>query len=99
LVIFDILTRPAPELSTEERDEVKKVAKDLLARLNALLVLNWRQKSAARSQLRMAIEDALDTGLPRAYAPDLYRKKCSAVFEHVYESYPERGAGVYADVA
>jgi len=26
LVIFDILTRPAPELSTEERAEVKKVA-------------------------------------------------------------------------
>jgi hypothetical protein len=27
-VIFDILTHPAPELSTAERDEVKKVAKD-----------------------------------------------------------------------
>jgi hypothetical protein len=25
LVVFDILTRPAPELSTEERAEVKKV--------------------------------------------------------------------------
>jgi type I restriction enzyme R subunit len=99
LVIFDILTRPAPELSTEERDEVKKVAKDLLVRLKELLVLNWRQKSAARSQLRMAIEDALDTGLPRAYAPDLYRKKCSAVFEHVYESYSDRGLGVYSEVA
>ncbi len=99
LVIFDILTRPAPELSAEERDEVKKVAKDLLARLTALLVLNWRQKSAARSQLRLAIEDALDTGLPKTYATDLYQKKCAAVFEHVYESYPERGAGVYADVA
>ncbi len=45
LVIFDILTRPAPELIEEERAEVKKVARDLLARLKALLVLNWRQKS------------------------------------------------------
>jgi type I restriction enzyme R subunit len=60
LVIFDILTRPAPELTPEERAEVKKVARDLLARLKALLVLNWRQKSAARSQLRLAIEDVLD---------------------------------------
>ena len=33
LVIFDILTRPAPELTTEERAEVKKVARELLARL------------------------------------------------------------------
>ncbi|UZR27868.1 type I restriction endonuclease subunit R [Methylococcus mesophilus] len=96
LVIFDILTRPAPELSTEERAEVKKVARDLLARLKDLLVLNWRQKSTARSQLKLTIEDTLDTGLPRAYTPELYRQKCSAVFEHVYESYPERNAGVYA---
>jgi type I restriction enzyme R subunit len=96
LVIFDILTRPAPELSAEERDEVKKAARQLLARLKELLVLNWRQKSTARSQLKLAIEDTLDTSLPRAYTPDLYNQKCSAVFEHVYESYPEKNAGVYA---
>jgi type I restriction enzyme R subunit len=96
LVIFDILTRPAPELSTAERAEVKKAARELLARLKALLVLNWRQKAAARSQLKLTIEDTLDTGLPRAYTPDLYNQKCSAVFEHIYESYPERNAGVYA---
>ena len=33
------------------------------------------------------IEDVLDTGLPRIYTPELYRQKCSALFEHVYESY------------
>ena len=94
LVIFDILTRPAPELSSAERDEVKKVAKALLARLNQLLVLNWRQKSAARSTLKLAIEDTLDT-LPAAYDRPLFAQKCSALFEHVYESYPERGLSVY----
>jgi type I restriction enzyme R subunit len=99
LVIFDILTRPAPELSTDERAEVKKVAKELLVRLKQLLVLNWRQKAAARSALRLRIEDVLDQGLPRAYSPELYNQKCVAVFEHVYESYPERNAGVYAGVA
>lgn len=99
LVIFDILTRPAPELSAEERAEVKKAARELLTRLKALLVLNWRQKSTARSQLKLTIEDALDTGLPRAFTKELYSQKCSAVFEHVYESYPERNAGVYAQGA
>jgi type I restriction enzyme R subunit len=99
LVIFDILTRPAPELSTDERAEVKKVAKELLVRLKQLLVLNWRQKAAARSALRLRIEDVLDHGLPRAYSPELYNQKCVAVFQHVYESYPERNAGVYAGVA
>ena len=70
LVIFDILTRPAPDLTPAERAEVKKVARVLLARLQELLVLNWRQKAAARSALQMAIEDALDAGLPPAYAPE-----------------------------
>jgi type I restriction enzyme R subunit len=99
LVIFDILTRPAPELSTEERGEVKKVARDLLARLKLLLVLNWRQKSSARSQLKLAIEDVLDGGLPRAYDKPLYEQKCAALFEHVYESYPEWDAGVYGSTS
>jgi len=96
LVLFDILTRPAPELKPEERAEVKKVARELLHRLKELLVLNWRQKLSARARLKDAIEDTLDTGLPRAYTPDLYKQKCSAVFEHVYECYPERDQGVYA---
>ncbi len=96
LVIFDILTRPAPELSADERAEVKRVAKDLLLRLKTLLVLNWRQKVAARSSLKQAIEDTLDGGLPRAYTPEIYGAKCSALFEHVYESYPDKGVGVYA---
>ena len=97
LVIFDILTRPAPALSAAERDDVKKVAKTLLERLKSLLVLNWRQKSAARSTLKLAIEDTLDL-LPAAYDRPLYSQKCSALFEHVYESYPEKNAGVYTEV-
>jgi len=95
LVVFDILIRPAPELSTEERAEVKKVARQLLERLKELLVLDWRKRLAARARVEDAIKDLLDTGLPRAYSTDLYKQKCSAIFEHFYESYPERDANVY----
>ena len=95
LVIFDILTRPAPELTPEERATIKKVARDLLQRIRNLLVLSWRDKAAARASVKNTIEDMLD-GLPDAYTKDIYRQKCDAVFEHVYESYPERDAGVYA---
>lgn len=98
LVIFDILLKPAPELTTEERTEVKKVVRELLARLKALLVLNWRQKSSAKSQLKITIEDVLDTGPPRKFTPELYRDKCSKLFEHMYEKYPEKGVGVYAEI-
>jgi type I restriction enzyme R subunit len=99
LVIFDILTRPAPELSSSERDEVKKVARVLLERLKELLVLNWRQKAAARSAMRLAIEDTLDGGLPVSFTRELFDQKCAALFEHVYEGYPERHSGPYAAVA
>jgi type I restriction enzyme R subunit len=88
LTVFDILTRPGPELTREEREEVKKVAKNLLAKLTAVVVLDWRQKSQARAQVRLAIEDALDEGLPQPYTPKLYENKVAAVFEHVFEVYP-----------
>jgi type I restriction-modification system DNA methylase subunit len=97
LTVFDILTRPGPKLTTEERDEVKKVARQLLERLNALLVLGWRQKVQARAGVRLAIEDALDEGLPRAYTKETYQAKCNVLFEHVYESYVGDGRSVYRD--
>ena len=97
LTIFDILTRPAPELTTVEREEVKKVAHYLLEKLHKLLVLGWRQKISTRARVKIEIENALDEGLPRAYSKELYEAKCSAVFEHVYQSYQGEGQSVYAN--
>ncbi|MBA3960596.1 MAG: HsdR family type I site-specific deoxyribonuclease [Chthoniobacterales bacterium] len=93
LTVFDLLIRPGPELSEEEREEVKKVARQLLKRVKQALGFNWRQTAQGRAQVRLAIEDELDDGLPRAYTPELYQKKCSAVFEHLFESFQQ------ADVA
>ncbi len=99
LTIFDILTRPGPELSTKERDEVKKVAHQVLVRLKELLGVEWRKQTQARAKVRLAIEDTLDSGLPETYTRELFSSKCSAVFEHVYESYYGEGTGVYAGPA
>lgn len=66
------------------------------ARLIELLVLSWRQKSSARAQICLTIGDLLERGLPSAYDKTLFEAKRSALFEHVYESYPERDVGVYA---
>ncbi|MDI1314740.1 type I restriction endonuclease subunit R [Prosthecobacter sp.] len=86
LVIFDILTRPAPELSDAERDEVKKVAKQLLAKVQSLLGTMWKGTQQGRSRLQDVIKDTLDEGLPRAYDKPLYEAKAEAVFEHFYET-------------
>jgi type I restriction enzyme, R subunit len=95
LTIFDILTRPAPALTTAERDEVKRVAAGLLTRLRELLVIGWRQKVSMRARVRLAIEDTLDDGLPRAYTKDMYETKVEAVFDHVYRSYGGAGSNVF----
>ena len=99
LTVFDILTRPGPELSPEEREEVKKVARQVLERLKSLLALDWRRQTQSRAQVRLAIEDTLDTGLPKAYTPELYQGKCSALFEHVFESYQGEGTSIYSGAA
>ena len=44
----------------------------------------------------LKLSRSLDASLPRTWTPQIYKQKCSAVFEHVYESYPEWHVGVYA---
>ena len=99
LTIFDVLTRPGPALSTEEREEVKKVARELLAHLNTLLVLDWRRRASSRAQVRLAIENTLDNGLPHAYTKELFKSKSAALFEHAYEAYRGEGASIFSDAA
>jgi type I restriction enzyme, R subunit len=86
LVIFDILTRPAPELSDAEREEVKKVVKQLLAKVQGLLGTMWKGTQQGRSKVQDVIKDTLDEGLPRAFDKPMYEAKVEAVFEHFYET-------------
>jgi type I restriction enzyme R subunit len=87
LVVFDLLTRPGPDLSGEERNDVKKVARQLLTRLRGILTVDWQKTAQSRARVREAIEDALDEGLPRVYTPDVFKAKAGVVFQHVYERY------------
>lgn len=59
--------------------------------------LNDEQQRHVRKN--MSEEDLVIFDILTRLAPELYNQKCSAVFEHVYESYPEQNAGVYAEVA
>ena len=57
------------------------------------------RKPPPRSAPRLTIEDTLDTGLPRAYSKQIYLQKSAALFEQIFESYPEHKRSIYADVA
>jgi type I restriction enzyme, R subunit len=97
LAVFDILTRPGPDLTTQESEAIKKVCKDLLAKLKTeKLVLAWRTKRTTRAAVRVEIEKMLDSGLPEKYTTELFETKCGALFQHVLEKYPDQGASVYS---
>ena len=86
LALFDLLTKPRIELSDSDREKVKSTARELLDTLKAgKLVLDWRKRQQARTEVRITIEKMLDHGLPRAYTPELFDQKTTAVFQHVYD--------------
>ncbi len=96
LAVFDLLIKPAPELTAKERSAVKAVARELLATLKReKLVLDWHKRQQSRAAVRLTIEQLLDH-LPRRYAPELYRSKCEAVYGHVYDAYLGQGRSAYS---
>ncbi len=98
LAVFDILTRPGPDLTPVETEAIKKVCKDLLAKLKTeKLVLAWRTKRTTRAAVRIEIEKMLDSGLPEKYTTELFEQKCGVLFQHVLEKYPDQGASVYSE--
>ena len=93
--VFDILTKPEIEMTTAERNEVKKVARKLLQTLKeAKLVLDWRKKQRARADVFSTVREVLDE-LPRTFTQELYQQKCDSVYQHVYDSYPGEGKSIY----
>jgi len=97
LALFDLLTKPQIDMSDMDRDKVKSTARELLATLKAgKLVLDWRKRQQGRAEVRVTIEKLLDQRLPRAYTPELFKQKTTAVFQHVYDAYYGAERSVYA---
>jgi type I restriction enzyme R subunit len=95
LAIFDLLTQPEPKLSDKEVDEVKKVAKELLAKLKAeKLVLDWKLKTQTKADVERTIRDYY-IKLPSTYTPELRREKRVKTYAHIYENYFGGGRSIY----
>lgn len=95
LPIFDLLMRPAPDLSEDEKPYVKRVAEELLTVLRQeKLVLDWHTAQNTRAAVRVAVEETLDR-LPEKFTRPIYIAKCNAVYERVFDSYRDDGRSVY----
>jgi type I restriction enzyme R subunit len=96
LAVFDLLQKDA--LTKKDREAIKRVAKELLEKLNSgkLQIDHWREKATAQAQVKAEIIKHLFAGLPSdAYDADEINLKAGAVFAHIYTSGLGDGARVY----
>jgi len=99
LAVFDLITRPGPDLSLEEERQVRAVAQELLDILkHEKLVLDWRKEQQTRAAVRVAVDATLDR-LPDKFTRAIYADKCNLVYEHVFNSYWDDGRSAYDQVA
>jgi type I restriction enzyme R subunit len=94
LAVFDLLTKPDPELTDKEREEVKRVARKLMGHIQDRLVFDWRRKAQTREAARSLVKDILED-LPEAYGPEIWERKANIVFDHIFASYRDDGSSVY----
>jgi len=100
LTIFDLLTKPDLHLSKKEEESVRKVAKQMLARLKReKIVLDWRKKQQTRAEVRVCIEECLDKFLPGKYEKPIFDQKCEIIYQHIFEKYPGPGQVASAGAA
>jgi type I restriction enzyme R subunit len=95
LAIFDLLLKE--KLNPDERERVKKTAKELLAKLkNEKLVLDWREKEIARAGVKTTISEILYDSLPE---PTYSEKDCEfkgmEIYNFVYEHYHDARSFIF----
>jgi type I restriction enzyme R subunit len=96
LALFDLLTKPEPQLTDGDRAIVKASAKRLLARIHEELVIDWRRKAASAAIVRTSIRNLLDHDLPAdPYPPAIFDQKVQAIYDHVATAYRDDGSSVY----
>lgn len=99
LTLFDLMKKP--NLNSKEKQVVKLASQKLLKKLKQeKLVLDWRRKQQSRAEVLFTIETILDEMLPDPpYDKESYKEKCSAIYQHVYDSYFGAGKSIYVSTA
>ena len=96
LAVFDYLTRPGPKLNDKEKEEVKRIARELLNTLKKeKLVLDYRKRQQSRAAVKTFIRDMV-WKLPEAYDETLCQEKSDQIYQHVYDKYWGPDQSVYA---
>lgn len=97
LAVFDLLTNPEPKLTKAQEAAVKKVARDLLEKLQAHRVGHWRHTQQLRAAVHSEIRFTLNELPEEPYPEELWNEKVEAVWQFVYHhAGGQSGAGAAA---
>ncbi len=87
LAIFDILTRPEPKLTKAQELDVKKIARELLAKLKReKFILDWRLRETAKADVRETIRQEFDL-LPDVYERKLWEEEVERTYRFVFRHF------------
>ena len=85
LAIFDLLTRPKPKLTRKQEIEVKRVARDLLQKLQEQLEIDdWKAKQQTRAEVQKTIRFTLNELPEEPYPEPLWNEKVDAVWAFIF---------------
>ena len=88
LAVFDLLTRPEPKLTRLQENEVKAIARSLLAKLKELLaVRDWHRRQQPRSAVFSAIRFELDNLPSEPFPDEMWQRKVEDVWQFVLNRY------------
>src|SRR5262249_10788494 len=91
LAIFDLLTKPDPKLTKAQEVEAKRIARDLLVKLqDKLSVLDWKAKQQTRADGPTTIRFTLNELPEEPYPQEMWNKKVDAVWLFVFSRSQQR---------
>ncbi len=85
LAVFDLLTKPKPKLTKAQELEVKKVARELLEKLqDQLEVAEWQAKQQTRAAVQSTIRFTLNELPEEPYPEPMWNEKVDAVWAFIF---------------
>jgi len=85
LAVFDLLTKPKPKLTKAQEIAVKKVARELLEKLqDQLAVPEWQTKQQTRAAVQSAVRFTLNELPEEPYPEPVWNEKVDAVWAFIF---------------
>jgi type I restriction enzyme R subunit len=93
LTIFDLLTKPEPKLTKQQEIAVKKIARELHAKLLELVAgFEWRRRQQTRAEVLSTIRFKLDELPEEPYPETVWNAKVDSVWQFIFHQSPSGAA-------